>query len=143
MPKAESALLCPKRPDSGLHNFEDGTRCYYCNAPRPAWPDWTIDPATNRSNSSSVFEALCQEVERLIRSAAHQLIAGRADVTAGLIMAQLAHKWGLVPRELIESEAAAKLKELEGFAEAHGSVEGYEKGVLYPRVVLDIIRRKS
>jgi hypothetical protein len=58
--------------------------------------DWTHD-ATGRSNSSATFIELCRKVERLIRDDAHQLIGGRAGNTAGLVMAQLAHRHGLVP----------------------------------------------
>jgi hypothetical protein len=35
-----------------------------------------------------------------------------------------------------------KLHELETFAEAHGNAVGFDEAVLFPRVVLDIIRRK-
>jgi dihydroneopterin aldolase len=59
--------------------------------------EWTVDPDTGRSNSSAEYRRLCDEVERLIRSEAHSLISGRADVVAGLIMAQLAHRHGLAP----------------------------------------------
>lgn len=59
-------------------------------------PDWTCGE-DGRADTSPRFVALCREVERLIRGCAHDLIAGRADRTAGLIMAQLAHKHGLVP----------------------------------------------
>lgn len=58
--------------------------------------DWTVDRRSGRH--SPEFLRLCDEVERLIRGDAHNLIAGRADETAGLIVAQLAHKHGLVPR---------------------------------------------
>lgn len=58
--------------------------------------NWTCDLA-GMSNSSERFEFLCKEVEQLIRDDAHMLIAGRADMTARLIMAQLAHKYGLRP----------------------------------------------
>jgi hypothetical protein len=59
--------------------------------------DWTTNEKTGRSNSSDMFEELCEKVERLIRSDAHSLIAGRADSTARLIMAQLAHVHHLSP----------------------------------------------
>lgn len=59
--------------------------------------DWTVDPATGRSNSSRRFLFLCAEVEALIRGDAFQLIAGRADNTAVLIMARLAHEHGMRP----------------------------------------------
>lgn len=59
--------------------------------------DWTVDPKTGCSNSSPEFGRLCSEVERIIRSDARMLMAGRADSTAGLIMAQLAHEHGLKP----------------------------------------------
>ena len=63
----------------------------------PAETDWTVNPETGRSNSSPLFKSLCAEVERLIRGDAHKLIGGRADMTAGLIMAQLAHVHHLAP----------------------------------------------
>jgi hypothetical protein len=59
--------------------------------------DWTIDPKTGASNSSLAFTALCAEVEQLIRGDAHMLIAGNAGMTARLIMAKLAHEYGLEP----------------------------------------------
>jgi DNA-binding NtrC family response regulator len=59
--------------------------------------DWTTDKNTGRSNSSPQFMALVNEIERLIRSDAHALIAGNAGSTARLIMAQLAHKHHLRP----------------------------------------------
>jgi len=58
--------------------------------------DWTCS-VDGRSNSSVEFLRLCREVEALIRQDAFMLIAGRADRTAGLIMAQLAHRHGLAP----------------------------------------------
>jgi hypothetical protein len=60
-------------------------------------PDWTAD-AEGRSNSSEAFNALVGHVEQLIRNSATHLIAGRADMVAGLIVAQLAHKHGMAPR---------------------------------------------
>lgn len=64
---------------------------------RALWADWTVDPRTGRSNSSPEFERLCFEVERLIRASAFDLIGGRADQVARLIMARLAHEHGLRP----------------------------------------------
>ena len=58
--------------------------------------DWTAD-VEGRSNSSPAYLALVREVERLIRSDAHQLIQGRADLTARLIVSMLAHGHGLAP----------------------------------------------
>lgn len=66
---------------------------------RQGAPDWTVDPASGRSNSSDEFEGLCRAVERLIRDSAHDLISGDAGTVARLIMAQLAHKHGLGPLE--------------------------------------------
>jgi len=60
--------------------------------------DWTRDE-TGRSNSSVHFKRIVAHVERLIREDAHKLIAGRADMTAGLIVAQLAHVYGFEPVE--------------------------------------------
>lgn len=60
--------------------------------------DWTMGP-DGRANTSPRFEALCDEVARLIRGEAHSLIGGHTRSTAGLIMAQLAHVHGLAPRD--------------------------------------------
>lgn len=62
--------------------------------------DWTRGK-DGRSNSSPLFNALIKEVARLIREDAHILIAGRAEDTAGLILAQLAHVHGLSPRRKV------------------------------------------
>jgi hypothetical protein len=59
--------------------------------------DWTVDPKTGRSNSSKQYQEMCRHVEALIRGDSFSLLAGRADKTAGLIMAQLAHVHGLRP----------------------------------------------
>ena len=58
--------------------------------------DWTCDEE-GRSNSSERFKEICKEVERLIRDDANMLIMGRADRTAGLIVARLAHKFNFGP----------------------------------------------
>jgi len=57
--------------------------------------DWTAKDGV--SNSSPEFERIKAEIERLIRGAAFDLIAGRAGTTAGLILANLAHRHGLAP----------------------------------------------
>lgn len=62
--------------------------------------DWTVNPETGRSNSSQAYYDLVYAVESLIRQDAHKLIAGRADATARLIVSQLAHVHGMVPRDL-------------------------------------------
>lgn len=59
------------------------------------WWDWTLEQ--NRTNSSKLFLDLCDEVERIIRGDAAQLINGNAGNTARLIVAQLAHKHKLIP----------------------------------------------
>lgn len=58
--------------------------------------DWT--KLDGRSNSSPTYLELVAAVEDLIRHDAHALLAGRADQTARLIVAHLAHKHGMVPR---------------------------------------------
>lgn len=60
--------------------------------------DWTVDPATRRSNSSPRFRELVDAVAALIRNSAHDIVRGRLESVAGLIVAQLAHKHGLAPR---------------------------------------------
>ena len=59
--------------------------------------DWTCKDGV--MNSSDKFEALCDAVERLIRNDAYMLIAGNAGMTARLIVAQLAHVHGMVPKD--------------------------------------------
>lgn len=59
-------------------------------------PDWTCDSAGG-SNSSDAFERLSAEIEVLIRQDAARLMSGRANDTARLILAQLAHRWHLSP----------------------------------------------
>lgn len=93
------SMLCPVTKNTRLHQFDD-EKCYLCGALRPEWLDWTVHKVTNRSNSAPIFTALCREVEEVIRGSAHDLIAGRADKVAGLVMAHLAHKYGLVPRDM-------------------------------------------
>lgn len=62
--------------------------------------DWTVKDG--RANTSDEFHRICREVEQLIRNDAQFLIAGRADATAKLIMAQLAHKYHYGPQESAE-----------------------------------------
>jgi len=69
-------------------------------------PDWTMDEF-GRSNASARFHNICAEVERLIRSDAHSLLAGRADSTARLIVAKLTHEYGFAPRR---SKAEVQLR---------------------------------
>ncbi len=59
--------------------------------------DWTRN-RHGTANSSADYLLLVDAVERLIRSSAHSLIAGRAGQVAGLIVAQLAHVHGMRPR---------------------------------------------
>lgn len=57
--------------------------------------DWTTKDG--RANTSGKYLEIVGEVERLIRNDAHKLIAGRADLTARLIVSQLAFKHGMRP----------------------------------------------
>jgi len=59
--------------------------------------DWTLNTETNRSNSSPKFVQLVSAVAELIKEDVRVLSNEQAKITAGLIMAQLAHKHGLVP----------------------------------------------
>jgi hypothetical protein len=64
--------------------------------------DWTINPETNRSNSSPLFLGLVQAVKDLINGGAGGFVL-RPNWTgnmAGLIMAQLAHVHGLAPSDV-------------------------------------------
>lgn len=64
--------------------------------------DWTRDPITGRSNSSETFVFLCEEVEKLIRGSSADLINGRVNCVAGLIVTQLAHKHRLIPGKFLD-----------------------------------------
>lgn len=57
--------------------------------------DWTAEDG--RTNSSSKYLLLVAHVEALIRGDAHNLLNGRADATARLVVSQLAHVHGLHP----------------------------------------------
>ncbi len=66
--------------------------------------DWTINPITQRSNSSDKFEELVAEVRRLILDSSHLLLRGQADSVARLIMAQLTHVHHLEPASPLQSQ---------------------------------------
>jgi len=57
--------------------------------------DWTRKGG--RSNSSDEFEDIVSHVEGLISDSAHDLIHGRHNAVARLIVAQLAHTFHMVP----------------------------------------------
>ena len=59
--------------------------------------DWTKDENGN-TNSSQKYIQCVNHVEQLLRDSAHTLIAGRADLVARLIVAQLAHVEELGPQ---------------------------------------------
>jgi hypothetical protein len=68
----------------------------YVSKPPPAAPaDWTA--ADGWANASDEFERVRAAVERIIRTDAGSLIAGHADQTARLVVATLAHRYGMAP----------------------------------------------
>jgi hypothetical protein len=68
--------------------------------------DWTTGE-DGRANTSEAFGRVVGAVEAIIRNSAHNLIAGRAETVAQLVVAKLAHEHGLapVPRSLPEGGA--------------------------------------
>lgn len=56
---------------------------------------WTVEGT--HSNSSAKYKDVVSIVEEIIRHSAHDLIAGRADAVAGLIVSNLAFKHGIGP----------------------------------------------
>ena len=64
--------------------------------------DWT--EKNGASNSSDEFERLVIVVTGLIKGSAHDLLSGRADIVAGLILAQLAHGYGFGPLKLGDAD---------------------------------------
>ena len=67
----------------------------------PEWWDWTQGP-DGRSNTSPLKRMIEADVEQVIRTSAHDLILGRADNVASLIVARIAHIYQLVPSESTE-----------------------------------------
>ena len=90
-----------------LRDFRDGPRHMFkveqvnrLKMPsNPTVADWTVDPTTGRSNSSPEFLRLVAEITNLINGEAANLMTGKAEDTAILILAQLAHKHGLAPQK--------------------------------------------
>lgn len=78
---------------------ENGQRqtVYVEGSRRQMRQDWTKDPMTQRSNSSPKFLELVDRVARIIRGDAAALLNGRAEETARLILAKIAHEHGLRP----------------------------------------------
>ena len=66
--------------------------------------DWTCDE-TGRANSSALFDQLVDEVGRLIRGGASDLLCGDVDAVARRIVAHLAHRHGLAPTDGMASRA--------------------------------------
>jgi len=58
--------------------------------------DWTVK--NGRSNSSDLFLRLVKDVKETIKDSAFDLINGRAETVAGVIVARLAHGYGFSPR---------------------------------------------
>lgn len=90
--------------------------------------DWTADPTSGASNSSQEFLQLEQEIGRLIRNSAHDIVCGKTDAVGRLILAQLAHVHGLAPtrtsdRKIRADERREKVKDLRMSTEEHVSID--------------------
>lgn len=70
--------------------------------------DWTVGPH-NKSNTSQVFNVLVADIKRIIRNDAATLIARRADATARIIAAQIAHVHHFVPSKTAKEIARGAL----------------------------------
>lgn len=57
------------------------------------WEDWTIGP-DNRSNTSVLFLTLTDKIREIV---AHARIGDDPEMLAGLIAAQLAHRYHMKP----------------------------------------------
>jgi short subunit dehydrogenase-like uncharacterized protein len=64
--------------------------------------DWTVDDETGRSNSSLEYVYLQRVVCQLIKDSAFMLINGNVDRVARLIVARLAHVYGLEPTKTLQ-----------------------------------------
>jgi hypothetical protein len=59
--------------------------------------DWTTDPRTGRSNSSQEFERMVMATTQIIQNDAAILVRGGAEEVARHILANLVHRYNLVP----------------------------------------------
>lgn len=73
------------------------------------WWDWTVGPK-NKSNTSQTFNALVADIERIIRNDAATIVAGRANLTARIIAAQIAHSHHFLPSKTAKEIAREALK---------------------------------
>ena len=89
---------CPKLTNNkatclcGMDAALRGTRLVEAKAEVGKWTE-----KDGRANSSDLYVGLREEIGRIIRDDAHTLIAGRADLTAGMILSQLAYVHGFGP----------------------------------------------
>lgn len=86
--------------------------------------DWTLDRASGRTNSSALYLETRRRVEEIIRDSAHSLIAGRAGDVAGLILSQLAHKFGFSPRRVLPDAATSATPQRDAAAERGAATGG-------------------
>lgn len=57
--------------------------------------DWTAKDGV--ANNSDLFHYLSVEIGGLIKNSGHDLLRGRAETVARLILAKLAHEYGFAP----------------------------------------------
>lgn len=71
--------------------------------------DWTENPRTHRSNSSPMFNFLEDKITELINDSAFDLVRGEEGhrTVARLILAHLAHKFGMKPSLSLKGMEAA------------------------------------
>ena len=74
--------------------------------------NWTVDPKTHRYNSSSIFNFLEEKITEIINESAFDLVSGENGhrSVAGLILANLAHKYGMKPSFSLEEMKKAEGK---------------------------------
>ena len=63
--------------------------------------DWTQVPG-GASNASPLYTMIVADAEHTIRDGASDLINGRADMVAGVIVSRIAHKFHLAPTKETE-----------------------------------------
>lgn len=83
----------------------DPQHLYVSKPPPKSHDDWTV--ADGRANMSEEFERIRDAVERIIRSDARNLLAGRAGQTARLVVSTLAHRYGLAPHRRVDARPEA------------------------------------
>lgn len=99
-------------------------------------PDWTSKDGN--ANSSDAYLAICDRVSQLITNSAATLMTGGVNIVARLIVAQLAHTYGMTPKEAEPSESPIVLELVERIKLLREALESIGNGM--PGASIDELR---